>query len=132
MQELARAAAAGKVEVEGWRVRPDGSRFWITGTLIALYDSNRTLKGFTKIARDLTERRRNDELLRSVLNHTVHGIVGIDEKGTVTLFNRAAEDIFHTPASEVIGANVKMLMPEPYRSEHDGYISNFLAPASRR
>ena len=126
MQELARAAAAGKVEVEGWRVRPDGSRFWITGTLIALYDSNRTLKGFTKIARDLTERRRNDELLRSVLNHTVHGIVGIDEKGTVTLFNRAAEDIFHTPASEVIGANVKMLMPEPYRSEHDGYISNFL------
>ena len=125
-QELARASAAGKAEVEGWRIRPDGSRFWITGTLIALYDSIGTLKGFTKIARDLTERRRNDELLRSVLNHTVHGIVGIDEKGIVTLFNRAAEDIFHTPASEVIGANVKMLMPEPYQSEHDGYIANFL------
>jgi PAS domain S-box-containing protein len=125
-QELARAAVAGKVEVEGWRIRPDGSRFWITGTLIALYDSNHTLKGFTKIARDLTERRRNDELLRSVLNHTVHGIVGIDEKGIVTLFNRAAEDIFHRAAPEMIGANVKMLMPEPYQSEHDGYISNFL------
>ena len=124
--ELALAADVGKAEVEGWRIRPDGSRFWITGTLIALYDSNSTLKGFTKIARDLTERRRNDELLRSVLNHTVHGIVGIDEKGTVTLFNRAAEDIFHRAAPEVIGANVKMLMPEPYQSEHDGYISNFL------
>ena len=124
--ELALAADAGKVEVEGWRVRPDGPRFWITGTLIALYDSNHVLKGFTKIARDLTERRRNDELLRSVLNHTVHGIVGIDEKGIVTLFNRAAEDIFHHPASEVIGANVKMLMPEPYHSEHDGYLSNHL------
>jgi PAS domain S-box-containing protein len=125
-QELARAAAAGKVEVEGWRVRPDGSRFWITGTLIALYDSNQVLKGFTKIARDLTERRRNDKLLRSVLNHTVHGIVGIDEKGIVTLFNRAAEDIFGRTASEVIGANVKMLMPEPSRSEHDGYLARFL------
>jgi PAS domain S-box-containing protein len=131
-QELAHAAAAGKVEVEGWRIRPDGSRFWITGTLIALYDSNHMLKGFTKIARDLTERRRNDELLRSVLNHTVHGIVGIDEKGIVTLFNRAAEDIFHHPASEVIGANVKMLMPEPYQSEHDGYLSNHLRTGERK
>lgn len=125
-QELARASAAGKAEVEGWRVRPDGSRFWITGTLIALYDSHHILKGFTKIARDLTERRRNDELLRSVLNHTVHGIVGIDEKGIVTLFNRAAEDIFQRLASEVIGANIKMLMPEPHQLEHDGYLSNHL------
>ena len=125
-QELARAAAEGKAEVEGWRIRRDGSRFWITGTLIALYDSNRVLKGFTKIARDLTERRRNDELLSSVLNHTVHGIVGIDERGIVTLFSRAAEDIFHRTASEMIGANVKMLMPEPYQSEHDGYLAKFL------
>ena len=83
-QELVRAAAEGKVEVEGWRIRRDGSRFWITGTLIALYDSNRIPRGFTVIARDLTERRRNDELLRSVLNHTIHGVVGIDEKGIVT------------------------------------------------
>ena len=112
-QELARAAAEGKAEVEGWRVRPDGSRFWITGTLIALYDSNHVLKGFTKVARDLTERRRNEELLRSVLNNTVHGIVGIDENGIVTLFNRGAELIFHHTASEVIGCNVKILMPEP-------------------
>ncbi len=125
-QELARAAAASKVEVEGWRVRPDGSRFWITGTLIALYDRNHVLKGFTKIARDLTERRRNDELLRSVLNHTVHGIVGIDENGIVTLFNGAAEDIFHRTAADVIGANVKMLMPQPSQSEHDAYLAKFL------
>ena len=125
-QELERAAAEGKAEVEGWRVRPDGSRFWITGTLIALYDSNRALKGFTKIARDLTERRRNDELLRSVLNNTVHGIVGIDENGIVTLFNHAAEHIFHRTASDVIGCNVKILMPEPYHSEHDNYIANYL------
>jgi PAS domain S-box-containing protein len=128
-QELARAAAEGKVEVEGWRVHRDGSRLWITGTLIALYDSNHVLKGFSKIARDLTERRRNDELLRSVLNHTAHGIVGIDENGIVTLFNPAAENIFHRTASEAIGANVKMLMPEPFQSEHDGNIADFLRTA---
>jgi two-component system, cell cycle sensor histidine kinase and response regulator CckA len=123
--ELERAAAEGKVDVEGWRVRKNGSRFWVNGTLSALYDEKRTVQGFAKITRDLTAKRRNDELLQSVLNHTLDGIVGIDERGTISMMNRAGEKIFGRSASEVVGQNVKMLMPEPYHGEHDAYLGNY-------
>ena len=67
-----------------------------------------------------------EERMRSVLNHVVDGIITIDENGRVESFNPAAERIFGYAAAEVIGLNVRMLMPEPYHNEHDGYISNYL------
>lgn len=67
-----------------------------------------------------------DERMRSVVDHVVDGIVTIDERGTVATFNRAAERIFGYAAAEVVGNNVRMLMPEPYRGEHDRYIGNYL------
>jgi PAS domain S-box-containing protein len=124
-QELKQAAAVGKVEVEGWRIRKNGSRFWVNGTLAALYDENGQVKGFAKITRDLTAKRRNDELLQSVLNHTLDGIIGIDERGTISMINRAGETLFGRSGSEVVGQNVKVLMPEPYHAEHDGYLANY-------
>lgn len=74
----------------------------------------------------LQELAQAEERIRSVVNHVVDGIISIDEQGTVTTFNPAAERIFGYAASEVIGQNVKLLMPEPYHSEHDGYIGNYL------
>lgn len=65
--------------------------------------------------------------MRSVVNHVIDGIITIDESGTVTTFNPAAERIFGLLADEVIGQNVRMLMPEPYHREHDRYISNYRA-----
>ncbi|HET9024731.1 MAG TPA: PAS domain S-box protein [Burkholderiaceae bacterium] len=67
-----------------------------------------------------------DERMRSVVNHVIDGIVSIDERGTITTFNPAAERIFGYRAAEVFGQNVRMLMPDPYRAEHDGYIHNYL------
>ncbi len=125
-QELERAAAEGKVEVEGWRIRKNGARFWVNGTLAALYDENGQARGFAKITRDMTVKRRNDELLQSVLDHTLDGIIGIDERGTISMINRAGEHIFGRPGSEVVGQNVKMLMPAPYHAEHDGYLGNYI------
>ena len=124
--ELEQAAREGKVEVEGWRIRKNGARFWVNGTLAALYDEQGRVRGFARSRRDMTARRRNDELLQSVLNHTLDGIIGIDERGTVSLINRAGERIFGYPGPEVIGQNVKMLMPEPYHGEHDGYLKNYM------
>ncbi len=123
--ELKLAAAEGKVDFEGWRIRKNGARFWVNGTLAALYDEDGKVKGFAKITRDLTAKRRNDELLQSVLNHTLDGIVGIDDRGTISMMNRAGERIFGRTAQEVVGQNVKMLMPQPYHGEHDGYLANY-------
>ena len=63
--------------------------------------------------------------MRSIVNHVIDGIITIDETGTVTTFNPAAERIFGYAGEEVIGQNVKMLMPEPYHGEHDGYLTNY-------
>src|SRR3984957_11411967 len=68
------------------------------------------------------------ERLRSVVNHVLDGIITIDHRGTITTFNPAAERIFGFAASEVIGENVKLLMPEPYHGEHDRYIADYLRP----
>ncbi|HEX4611237.1 MAG TPA: PAS domain-containing sensor histidine kinase, partial [Urbifossiella sp.] len=63
-EELRRASAAGRFEDEGWRVRKDGSRFWANVVITALRDAAGTLKGFSKVTRDLTERRNREEALR--------------------------------------------------------------------
>lgn len=63
---------------------------------------------------------------KAILETTVDAIITIDSHGLVQTFNAAAENIFGYRAEEVIGNNVKMLMPEPYHSEHDGYIGRYL------
>jgi PAS domain S-box-containing protein len=125
-QELEHAATQGKADVDGWRVRKNGSRFWANGTVAALYDHQHRVRGFAKVTRDLTAKRRNDELLRSVLDNTLDAIIGIDEQGTISMINHAGERIFGQTEAEVIGNNVKMLMPTPYHGEHDSYLKNYL------
>jgi PAS domain S-box-containing protein len=62
--ELSVAAAEGRFEDEGWRLRKDGSRFWANVIITALRDEAGRLRGFSKITRDLTERRRAEEAIR--------------------------------------------------------------------
>jgi PAS domain S-box-containing protein len=124
-RDLRAAAEQGRLEDEGWRVRKDGSRFWANGVLSVL-SNGKEVRGFAKVVRDLTDRHRSDVLLRSVLDNTVVTVVSIDARGIVQSFNRAGEQLFGYSPSEVIGQNVKILMPEPYRSGHDGYVANYL------
>ena len=56
---LETATAEGRAEAEGWRVRKDGSRFWANGVITALRDAEGTLRGFTNVIRDITERRQH-------------------------------------------------------------------------
>jgi len=62
--ELRVATQEGRFEDEGWRVRKDGSRFWANVIMTALRDKDGTLRGFGKVTRDLSERRRNEEKIR--------------------------------------------------------------------
>jgi len=63
---------------------------------------------------------------RAVVDHVIDGIITIDQRATVETFNPAAERIFGYRAEEVIGRNVRMLMPEPYQGQHDSYLANYL------
>lgn len=60
-EELRRAAADGRIEDEGWRVRKDGSRFWANVVITALRDEDGTLRGYAKVTRDLSERKAAEE-----------------------------------------------------------------------
>jgi PAS domain S-box-containing protein len=62
-RELATATREGRFEEEGWRVRKDGSRFWASVVITAVRDARGQLKGFAKVTRDLTERRRSEHEL---------------------------------------------------------------------
>ncbi len=63
--------------------------------------------------------------LRGILESAVTAIITIDEKGLIESVNPATERLFGYGAQELIGHNVKVMMPEPYRSEHDGYIASY-------
>ena len=73
----------------------------------------------------MAERLRESAL--SLVDHVLDGIISIDGRGTVESFNPAAERLFGYGAAEVIGRNVRMLMPDPYRAGHDGFIRSYVA-----
>lgn len=69
---------------------------------------------------------------RAILDTAVDGIITINDRGIVESFNRAAERMFGYTAAEIIGHNISRLMPEPYRSGHDGYVRHYVATGDAR
>ena len=131
--DLARAHAEGRMEEESWRLRKDGSEFLASVTITALYDESGALRGFGKVIRDITEQKaaehaleRREDHLKSILETVPDAMIVIDEAGTVASFSSAAERLFGYTEAEVIGRNVRMLMPEPDHHRHDSYLSDYL------
>jgi two-component system sensor kinase FixL len=88
---------------------------------------------------DITWRKHIDESIKAeasrlnaVMNTVLDGLITIDSKGTIQTFNPSAARIFGYQPEEVVGKNVKMLMPEPYRGGHDGYLKNYLDTGERK
>ncbi len=69
----------------------------------------------------------NEVRWQAILDTARDAIICIDRDGEVTLFNRAAEAIFGCAADDVLGKNVTMLMPSPYKDEHDAYLASYHA-----
>ncbi len=72
-----------------------------------------------------------DSLFDALIAFAVDGIMIIDEKGNVRVYNKACERLFGYSAGEVIGRNLSMLMPAPYHGEHDRYLSHYLATGEK-
>lgn len=82
-----------------------------------------------RTARDLLERSRE---LATLLDTALDAVVVIEADGAIRAFNPAAERQFGYSAADVLGRNVSMLMPEPYRHKHDGYLDHYLKTGERR
>ena len=74
----------------------------------------------------------NDNFLEAVMDTVLDGLIIIDIVGTIKRFNSSACSIFGYAVSDVLGKNVKMLMPEPYQSSHDGYLHNYTSTGDRK
>lgn len=117
--ELRSAAATGRFEDEGWRIRKDGSRFWASVIITALHDDDGKLIGFAKVTRDLTERRAAEEAMRlseerfRLIVQTVrdYAIFLLDPNGFIATWNAGAERINGYDADEIIGKHFSIFYP---------------------
>ncbi len=131
-RHLASAEAAGRFEEEGARVRKDGTRFRANMVITALRDDGGRLAGFSVVTRDVTERVRVEEALREsesrlagIVGQAMDAIVTIDAEQRITLFNRAAEEMFRCPAAEALGRPIDRFIPERFRQAHAGHVCAF-------
>ncbi|MHB8255119.1 MAG: putative bifunctional diguanylate cyclase/phosphodiesterase [Acidiferrobacter sp.] len=69
--------------------------------------------------------RTSEARTQALLAHIADGVIVIDEQGVIETFNAAAEQIFGYAAREIVGQNVSQLMPEPHRSQHNGYLKRY-------
>ena len=122
--ELQIAAASGRSEIEHWRVRKDGSRFWASVVITAARDSFGRLLGFSEISRDISERKETEAKYRGLLEAAPDAMVVVNQRGEIVLLNVQAEKQFGYRRDELVGQMVKNIIPE-------GFAERLIADALR-
>lgn len=90
------------------------------------------LKLESRVSERTRELSNSEAQSRSIVNNMVDGLVCIDRRGTILSVNNAIEQLFGYQGASLIGKNVKVLMPEPYYSEHDGYLQRYQQTGEKR
>ena len=80
----------------------------------------------------MSRKTPEDVLFRTLISTAVDGIIVIDSDANITIYNDSAQRLFGYSTEEVIGHNVNMLMPSPYREEHDDYMRHYLQTGQKR
>lgn len=113
-EELRRALRDGRFEDEGWRLRKDGSTFWANVIISPVHEASGRLIGFSKVTRDLTERRAHELELRNS-EHSLrlvvegvrdHAMFLVRPDGRVQTWNRGAERLLGFKADEIVGQHI--------------------------
>jgi two-component system sensor kinase FixL len=117
--------------------RKDGTTFPMALSVGEAFHDGQPL--FVGIIHDITQQNQFKEALKeaveqlkAVVDTAVDGVILIDSRGIVRMFNPACERVFGYRQDEVMGHNVKMLMPTPFHEEHDGYLENYLRSGERK
>jgi len=136
---IAELSERGSWEGEIEHQRKDGAVVTVASLWVARRSEDNSIEAVLQNNNDITGlKRAQNELatreahLRSILDTVPEAMIVIDEGGVVASFSAAAAQLFGYQQDEVVGRNVKMLMPEPYRGEHDDYIGRYLSTGEAR
>jgi PAS domain S-box-containing protein len=133
-RELQESISKGRLEEQSHRVRKDGSTFFAHVVITPMYDDSGMLRGFSKIARDITERKRVEDalaeqsaaletqtlMLQSVLDSMAEGLVAADENGKFLIWNRAAE--------RIVGYGPADIPTEEWSAHYGNFLSDKVTP----
>jgi diguanylate cyclase (GGDEF)-like protein/PAS domain S-box-containing protein len=111
---LRRAAASGRHEEHGMRVRKDGSQFLASISFTALPDPAGNLRGFSEISRDLSEIKESGAKYRGLLEAAPDAMVVVNQRGEIVLLNVQAEKRFGYSRDELVGQKVKNIIPQGF------------------
>lgn len=138
-KELSVAATEGSFEDEGWRLRKDGSRFWANVVTTALRDSDGKLRGFSKVVRDITDRKKAEDALREseeryrIIAATASDvIITIDQNSVIQFVNPASNKVLGYKPDELIGQVITLLMPERIRQAHITALKEYILTGKKK
>jgi PAS domain S-box-containing protein len=119
-QELRTAGEVGRAEDERWHVRKGGEPFWALGILTPTHDARGRHTGYSKILRDMTDRKRAEEEVRfqaQLLDTVGQAVIATDPDGQIIYLNGIAETLYGWPKDEAIGRNISETIVPPSAAE---------------